>query len=388
MPWKCEVCTLINADDSNKTCNLCGKAKGTPDPDAGDERLKHLSLKAILKAGPEAFNSEIQEVQRLKALKEIKGVFGVLLNSETPVVLCDSIAFLRAQGMYTEGLFRIPGNQDVVDALKFKYSEEKTEDVLNAVPCEVHDVGTLLKSYFRLLPQPVVPKSSYDMLLNACRTSYTSKAELENAVFGALARLQSPNKECLSLLLQFLREVAQFEKYNKMSAANLATCFAPSLLRAPDDVSPEQALMDMSAAIGVLVVLLRSERKLFVPSKETIRAATKHKPKSMVPPPPGLDKGGEPERRGSKTKTFSLSKTFSNALGRNSTPREPEPVGPPPGMGPPVVPKRDAPPQLPSRKKEEEPPARPVRANGGAKPPAKGSVAGSGVPTINIEDKI
>jgi hypothetical protein len=33
------------------------------------------------------------------------------------VVLCDSIAFLRAQGMYREGLFRIPGNQDVVDAL-------------------------------------------------------------------------------------------------------------------------------------------------------------------------------------------------------------------------------------------------------------------------------
>ena len=34
------------------------------------------------------------------------------------MVLCDSIAFLRAQGMYTEeGLFRSPGNQDVVDAL-------------------------------------------------------------------------------------------------------------------------------------------------------------------------------------------------------------------------------------------------------------------------------
>jgi hypothetical protein len=82
-----------------------------------------------------------------------------------------------------------------------------------------------------------VPKSSHDNLLNACRTSYTSKAELENAVFEALARLQTPNKECLSLLLQFLREVAQFDKYNKMSAANLAICFAPSLLRAPDDLS-------------------------------------------------------------------------------------------------------------------------------------------------------
>ena len=113
----------------------------------------------------------------------------------------------------------------------------------------------------------------------------------------------------------------------------------------------------------MLVVLLRSDRKLFVPSKEAIRAATRHTPKSMVPPPPGLDKGGEPERRGSKTKTFSLSNTFCNAPGRNSTPREPAPVRSPPGMGPPIVPKRDVPLQLPSRgKKEEEPPARPARA--------------------------
>mmetsp|Transcript_9409 Transcript_9409/g.16483 ORF Transcript_9409/g.16483 Transcript_9409/m.16483 type:complete len:382 (+) Transcript_9409:484-1629(+) len=340
MTWKCEVCTLENMDDNKKNCNLCGKPKGTPDPDAGNDSFQHMSLRAILKAGPDAFDSELQEVKRLQALKEIKGVFGVTLNTETPVVVCDCIAFLRAQGMYTEGLFRVPGQQDVVDALKHRYVEDREEDVLNSIPCEVHDVGTLLKSYFRWLPEPIVPKSSYNNLLNACRTSHSSKSELESAVFSAFAKLQSPNRECLSLLINFLREVAVFEKANKMTAVNLATCFAPSLMRAPDDVSPEEALMDMSAAIGVLVVLIRSDRKLFLPAKDQLKSSTRHKPKAMLAPPPGM--GGEKEKRTSKKEKAAsiVARTFRIGGGSKEDKRKSGQLNAPPGLGPPKPPPR------------------------------------------------
>jgi len=341
MPWQCEVCTLVNADNNAAVCNLCGKPKGTPDPDAGldEEDMKHMSLRAILKAGPEAFDTEIREVQRLNELKKVKGVFGVVLNSETPVVVCDCITYLRAQGMYTEGIFRIPGQQDTVDALKHRYVQEKDEDVLNAIPCEVHDVATLLKSYFRWLPEPLVPMDSYDTVLDTCRTPHETKKALEEAVFKALKDIQSPNRECLCLLVQFLREVAQFEKYNKMSPANLATVFAPSLLRAPEDRSPEQALMDMSPAIGVLVTLIRSDKKLYMPSKDQVKASTKHKPKGVVPPPPGM--GKEDEKRGSRKKSI------LNAFGRRSS-KEKEGVKAPPGLD--NKEKKSRPPTLPSRK--------------------------------------
>lgn len=325
---------------------MCGKPKGTPDPDAnsGNDEMKHLSLRAILKAGPEAFNAEIQEVKRLEALKEVKGVFGVVLNTETPVVVVDCITFLRAQGMYTEGLFRIPGQQDVVDALKFRYVQEKNEDVLNKIPCEVNDVATLLKSYFRWLPEPIVPRESYDDVLDTCRVSHPTKAALEDAVFESVKRLQSPNRECFCLLIQFLREVAQFEQYNKMSPANLATCFAPSLLRAPEEVSPEQALMDMSPAIGVLCVLIRGDKSLFVPSKDQVKLVVKHKPKSVLPPP-GMGVGGDKadKKRASRKKSFFNRRGSKDKDKRKSTDAH---LQAPPGLGS----GRAPPPPIPSRK--------------------------------------
>mmetsp|Transcript_25474 Transcript_25474/g.41091 ORF Transcript_25474/g.41091 Transcript_25474/m.41091 type:complete len:407 (-) Transcript_25474:12-1232(-) len=349
MPWKCEVCTLLNADDNVDKCNLCNKPKGTPDPDKGNEKLKHLSLRAILKLGPGAFDAEIQEVKRLAALKEIKGVFGVVLNTETPVVVCDCIAYLRGKGLYTEGLFRVPGQQDTVDALKLRYCKEEDEDVLNEIKCEVNDVGTLLKSYFRWLPEPIVPRDSYDLLLDVCRCQYSSKLDLEDAVFDALSEVISPNRECLSLLIQFLREVTRLEKYNKMSPANLATCFAPTLMRAPEDVSPEQALMDMGPAIGVLVVLIRSDRELYLPPKNQIKKSTRHKPKGVVGPPPGEDKVS----KRSSVRSFSLRKAFS--LTRGSGTGKGKKVERPPGLSvtdenplqsaqPPPMPERKSPP--------------------------------------------
>jgi len=388
MPWQCQVCTLVNTDDNNRNCNLCGKPKGTPDPDAGNEAMNHMSLRAILKAGPEAFDAEIREMKRMEALKQVKGVFGVVLNTETPLVVCDCIAFIRAKGMYTEGIFRIPGQQDLVDALKHKYSEEKEEDVLNSLPCEVHDVATLLKSFFRWLPEPIIPKENYEPILGACRTAHGSSADLENAVFSALSKVQSPNRECFSLIVSFLREVAQFEKYNKMSPVNLATCFAPSILVAPDDVSPEQALMDMSPAIGVLVVLIRSERRLFMPAKEQIKASTKHKPRGVLPPPPGLGAAGDKEkRRSSKSKFANMAKPF-NHLGRrnskdqNGEKRRSSHLKSPPGLGPPIPPKREDknPPPMPTRREHRL--AKPKTISGVQKDRRKKAVP------IDIDDKI
>ncbi|GBG35050.1 Rho GTPase activating protein, putative [Hondaea fermentalgiana] len=337
----------MNLNDDAEFCNLCNKPKGTPDPDADDDddTMQRMSLKAILKAGPDAFDAEIQEHKRLEALKEVRGVFGVVINSETPIVVCDCIAFLRAQGMYTEGVFRIPGQQDIVDALKFRYVQEnEDEDVLSAIPCEVNDVATLLKSYFRWLPEPAFPYENYDDILDTCRTPKASKEELEDAVFEAMENVQSPNRECICLLIQFLREVAQFEEINKMSPANLATCFAPSLLRAPDTVSPEQALMDMGPAIGVLVTLIRSDRPLFLPPKEQVRASTKHKPRDVLPPP-GMGPSANERRRSSLQAGLTQLRKSLGGLVRSNKDKGRD-VGAPPGLNQ----GREGPPPMPSRR--------------------------------------
>ena len=322
MPWVCNVCTLKNSDDASTVCDLCGSAKGTPDPDAHAdpktrESNKRMSLTALLRAGPDEFAAELQEKRRLDALKSVKGVFGVPLKQSAPRVMCDCMAFILAHGMDVEGIFRVPGQQDTVDALRAAFEKDEARNVLAEIRCEPHDVGTLFKTFFRAMPEPLLPVSHYDALMDSMRAEHATKEELVRAVNDVIKTVPNPQRECFGLVINFLKKVALYQEQNKMTPANLATCFAPSLLRAPDDASAQQALMDMSAAIGALNVLIREPDELAQPSPDEIARNTKYRATSARPnvaPPPGMAAFGAPPP------------------GMGSAPSIPPPPPPPPGF--------------------------------------------------------
>jgi len=314
MPWTCEVCTLKNVDDSSAMCDLCNAPKGTPDPDKNKSpearaKSKRMSLTSLLRAGPEEFDRELQEKRRLEALKAIKGVFGVPLKSAAPRLLCDCMSYIEAHGLLTEGIFRVPGQQDTVDAMRAAYEKDENRNVLAEMQCESHDVATLFKTYFRMLPDPLVPVTHYDLLMDAVRMEHKTKEELIASVISVIRDLPSPQRECLGLIIHFLKIVASRSEVNKMTPANLATCFAPSLLRAPEGASAQQALMDMSAAIGALNVLIKSPTELPMPDPEEIKRNTRYKIQSVklpspVAPPPGMMFTGAPPPGMSKPPGF------------------------------------------------------------------------------------
>jgi hypothetical protein len=203
------------------------------------------------------------------------------------------MAYIEAHGLRTEGIFRVPGQQDTVDAMRAAFEKDESRNVLGEMSCESHDVATLFKTYFRMLPEPLLPISHYDLLMESVRAEHKSKEELVNAVMGVARDIPSPAKECLGLIIHFLKKVAAQSEVNKMTPANLATCFAPSLLRAPEGASAQQALMDMSAAIGALNILIRNPQDLPMPDPEEIRKNTKYRIASVrlpspVAPPPGM----------------------------------------------------------------------------------------------------
>jgi hypothetical protein len=276
------------------------------DPDKGKSpearaKSKRLSLTSLLRAGPEEFDRELQEKRRLDALKAIKGVFGVPLKTSAPRLLCDCMSFIQAHGMSTEGIFRIPGQQDTVDAMRAAFEKDENRNVLAEMKCDAHDVATLFKTYFRMLPEPLLPVSHYDRLMDSVRAEHNSKEELVKAVMSVVKDVPSPQRECLGLIIHFLKQVAANAEVNKMTPANLATCFAPSLLRAPEGASAQQALMDMSAAIGALNILIRNPEELPQPDADEIKKNTKYKiasvkvaPPAPVAPPPGMLAGPPP----------------------------------------------------------------------------------------------
>lgn len=223
----------------------------------------------------------------MEKLKNIKGCFGVPLKSAAPQVICDCIEYIKFNGIDVEGIFRIPGQQDMVELLKIEYNEKEGTDILSKHKLEVHDVATLFKSYFRSLPTPLVPFDHYETLMNSVRSKHETKEALVLAVQDAVLAIPSPERECLGYIIKFLKEISLHSETNKMNPANLATCFAPSLLAAPIDISPQQALMDMSSAIGALNVLIKSPDDLPQPSSQLIQQNTLYKP-PKVEPPPGL----------------------------------------------------------------------------------------------------
>ena len=294
MPWTCAECTLVNADDQGSRCDLCDASKG----DAESKTLPKTRSKEdfdIMSAKTGVSPSQL--VQRKKISVATGGVFGVPLASATPTLVCDCMAYLTANGMDTEGLFRVPGTQETVDELGRRYEENQANpefDALNSLSdVEVHDVGTLFKMFFRKLPTPLFPVSHYDALMSAVRAQHASSEDLVTAVLAVVQDLPSPNKELLALLLNFLAKVAENSDVNKMTPANLATCFAPSLLRAPDDASPTQALMDMSTAIGALNILIKVADVLERPSPQDVLDHTLYVAPGLAPPPGMLDRGSK-----------------------------------------------------------------------------------------------
>ena len=283
---------MKNTEDMATVCDLCGaprpKQAGPVDP-----RRVSLSLISLLRAGPEEFDRELQESRRVESLKRVKGVFGVPLRHSAPRVLCDCMAYITAHGMQVEGIFRIPGHQDTVDALRAMYEKNEAANVLGDMKCEPHDVATLFKTYFRMLPEPLLPVSHYDHLMESVRMEHKTKDDMIAAVMDVLNTVPSPQRECLGLIIHFLKKVSNHSDANKMTPANLATCFAPSLLRAPEGSSAQQALMDMSAAIGALNILIKDHHQLAMPSAEEIAKNTKyHIP--VLAPPPGFSMGAPP----------------------------------------------------------------------------------------------
>lgn len=104
----------------------------------------------------------------------------------------------------------------------------------------VHEVATLLKMYFRELPDPVVPTTHYNHMLEA---SVKAHPEFVEETRNSVAQFPKINCTCLRLLFAFLLRVSLCSSDNKMTTENLGIVFAPNLLRAPN--ATEMTVMDV-----------------------------------------------------------------------------------------------------------------------------------------------
>ena len=226
--------------------------------------------------------------RKMRQGKSLGSYFGQPLSTGAPTVVRDAMAYIEQHGLTTEGIFRVPGSSDIVGDLRARYDAGEPGVLNNTPGLEPHDVATLLKLYFRELPEPLITTDQYHDLLAAIRgdLEITSPGTVQAVCEVAMA-LPKYHRECLGLLLHFLQRVAECASENKMNTANLATCFAPSLLRAPEDTPPHVVLSDMQVAIAAVRVLIDNADVFPDP-----RSAPKSSSKSSMAPPMRRDMSG------------------------------------------------------------------------------------------------
>ncbi|XP_057697030.1 rho GTPase-activating protein 39 [Corythoichthys intestinalis] len=192
---------------------LTGAKKGLQKPCL--EEIQH-ARNAIF--SPSMFGSSLEEVMALQRER--------YPDHQLPWVQTRlSEEVLGLNGDQTEGIFRVPGDIDEVNALKLQVDQWKIPTGLE----DPHIPASLLKFWYRELEEPLIPHEFYD----ECVKNYDNAEAAVQVVLG----LPHINKLVLCYLIRFLQVFAQPANVSvtKMDVSNLAMVMAPNCLRCQSD---------------------------------------------------------------------------------------------------------------------------------------------------------
>ncbi|MBN3303737.1 RHG01 protein, partial [Amia calva] len=157
-------------------------------------------------------------------------------KDKIPLVMRETIGYLKEHGLKTEGIFRRSANVSLVKEVQNKYN--------TGVPVnfqeqdDVHLVAVILKTFLRELPEPLLTYQLYNDIANFQNVESSSQVAV---ILTMLQTLPDENYAALKYLMQFLVQVTEHSAQNRMDSANLAVVFGPNLLWGQD------AAMSLSA---------------------------------------------------------------------------------------------------------------------------------------------
>lgn len=125
---------------------------------------------------------------------------------------------------------RIPGKQSSIKELRNLYDRGNSIELNSSYSPAT--ISSLLKNYLQLLPEPIIPRSSFDDFLKIGSDLKLNQLEdLEPLKKLIQDRLSPMYYALLSYLCLFLKRLSEFESETKMDVDNLAVTFGTNLIR-------------------------------------------------------------------------------------------------------------------------------------------------------------
>jgi hypothetical protein len=161
-------------------------------------------------------------------------IFGVSLQelfshdlSAVPIVVCHCIQAVDHFGLDVEGIYRMSGAALHVNALRDAFNNNASApDFRNPANFhhDINSVATLLKQFFRNLPDPLFTGQAYNAFIDAA--CIDDEGRRRDAVHRQVNNLPNLNYATLRALVLHLHRVLLSRNHNQMSTSNLAICFA------------------------------------------------------------------------------------------------------------------------------------------------------------------
>ncbi|XP_058532163.1 rho GTPase-activating protein 23 isoform X5 [Ochotona princeps] len=179
-------------------------------------------IKKNKKAAPRAFGVRLEECQPATE------------NQRVPLIVAACCRIVEARGLESTGIYRVPGNNAVVSSLQeqlnrgpgdINLQDERWQD-LNVI-------SSLLKSFFRKLPEPLFTDDRYNDFIEANRIE--DARERMKTLRKLIRDLPGHYYETLKFLVGHLKTIADHSEKNKMEPRNLALVFGPTLVRTSED---------------------------------------------------------------------------------------------------------------------------------------------------------
>ncbi|EIE88457.1 hypothetical protein G6F46_007272 [Rhizopus delemar] len=198
------------------------------------KKFTHLNKQTT----PKEVEDHVFGIPLENSLQNAKATIGYVDNNIQyigfiPIIVAKCGSFLKDQGLYTEGVFRVSGSAKRIGGLQQIFSTAPDYGrSLDWQGYSVHDAATVLRRYLNYLPEPVIVPRLYQEFQETM-TLDDGPAKVEKYQ-NLIEQLPINHQYLLFYLLDLIALFAQHVHVTKMDTFNLAAVFTPGLLLDPD----------------------------------------------------------------------------------------------------------------------------------------------------------
>eukprot|EP00049_Salpingoeca_infusionum_P004099 m.74852 g.74852 ORF g.74852 m.74852 type:complete len:1446 (-) comp12414_c1_seq1:705-5042(-) len=252
---------------------------GIARPSSGEEQRRPTAMSAVLQAfsvtnDPNYFSivstshqyimkcAEPGDAKKWVTAIKATQVFGASLDSSDtviPPIVDKCCEYIETTGLLTEGIYRVAGNVSKMRQLEMEFNRDDSAVEFDPSVHRAHDVASLLKLYFRRLPEPIICTRLRQQFFEGSRRALQTMdlAPLQQT----LGLLPYSHLQTLKFLIGHLSEVVERSVSNKMTTNNIALVFGPTLCSV--DTEDQLSMSDMSNSYKLVEALITHYEPLF-----------------------------------------------------------------------------------------------------------------------------